>query len=282
MADPISIIAIGAAIGGVAGKFVEKAWDSGEKWLETFFANHRQNAQKEASKNAASFLKKVADNVKIIEDSGETPRETIESAQDHPDFSVLLQKAIIASAQTENSDKHTLLARLVTERLKARPETILSLSSKMACDAISYTTTNQLKVLGLMANLLYIRPSILQNAPANQDSYSSWLTPYLIRTFNPYIDLKVSLLDLTHLESLSCIRIKQIISYQINELFMVKNKNLRFEWDQFVNTQPLGKHILDLWKNSLQYIDLTSVGQLLGIYTSDMLTGSRTKIQGWN
>ncbi len=29
--EPLSIIAIGAAVGGAAGKFVEKAWDSGEK-----------------------------------------------------------------------------------------------------------------------------------------------------------------------------------------------------------------------------------------------------------
>jgi hypothetical protein len=32
MPDPVSMIALGAAIGGAAGKFVEKAWDSGEKW----------------------------------------------------------------------------------------------------------------------------------------------------------------------------------------------------------------------------------------------------------
>lgn len=35
MTDPLSLIAVGAAVGGAAGKFVEKAWDSGEKWLVT-------------------------------------------------------------------------------------------------------------------------------------------------------------------------------------------------------------------------------------------------------
>jgi hypothetical protein len=43
--EPLSIIAIGAAIGGAAGKFVEKAWDSGEKWIQTYFKNHNKASQ---------------------------------------------------------------------------------------------------------------------------------------------------------------------------------------------------------------------------------------------
>ena len=41
MSDPLSLIAVSAlsgAIGGGAGKFVEKAWDSGEKWVVSYFA----------------------------------------------------------------------------------------------------------------------------------------------------------------------------------------------------------------------------------------------------
>ena len=47
--DPLSIIAIGAAVGGGAGKFVEKAWDSGEKWILTFFKDHGEVAQQKAN-----------------------------------------------------------------------------------------------------------------------------------------------------------------------------------------------------------------------------------------
>ncbi len=33
MTDPLTLVAIAAAVGGTAGKLAEKAWDSGEKWL---------------------------------------------------------------------------------------------------------------------------------------------------------------------------------------------------------------------------------------------------------
>ncbi|MGO9147025.1 MAG: hypothetical protein ACLQDF_11710 [Desulfomonilia bacterium] len=54
MPEPISMIAVGAAIGGAAGKFVEKAWDSGEKWLSNYFENHRPKAQDKAKEKPAN------------------------------------------------------------------------------------------------------------------------------------------------------------------------------------------------------------------------------------
>jgi hypothetical protein len=62
--DPLSIIAIGAAVGGAAGKFVEKAWDSGEKWIQTFFKDHKEVAQQKATENTMDFLNELALKVK--------------------------------------------------------------------------------------------------------------------------------------------------------------------------------------------------------------------------
>lgn len=39
MADPISLIALGAVVGGAAGKFTEKAWESSERWLKEDLAH---------------------------------------------------------------------------------------------------------------------------------------------------------------------------------------------------------------------------------------------------
>jgi len=39
--DPVSIAVTSAAIGGVAGKFVEKAWNLGEKWITEYFKSQR-------------------------------------------------------------------------------------------------------------------------------------------------------------------------------------------------------------------------------------------------
>ena len=47
MVDPVSI-AIGAAIGGASGKFVEKAWTRGEKWISSYFKDNAPKAEKTA------------------------------------------------------------------------------------------------------------------------------------------------------------------------------------------------------------------------------------------
>jgi hypothetical protein len=56
---------------------------------------------------------------------------------------------MISASQTDREEKHQLLSRPVAERIKAHPESLIALASKMACDAISYATANQLKILGL-------------------------------------------------------------------------------------------------------------------------------------
>ena len=43
--EPLSIVAISAAVGGAAGKLVEKAWNSGERWLASYFKDHHPEAQ---------------------------------------------------------------------------------------------------------------------------------------------------------------------------------------------------------------------------------------------
>ena len=60
MTDPLSLIALSAAVGRAAGKFVEKAWDSGEKWIASYFANHHGKSQEKAKENSLSFLTDLA------------------------------------------------------------------------------------------------------------------------------------------------------------------------------------------------------------------------------
>jgi len=86
--EPLSIIAIGAAVGGAAGKFVEKAWDSGEKWIQSYFKDHKEVAQKKATENTMEFLNELAQRVKQLEDSGKFQK--IKSKQ-HKTILIFLQ-----------------------------------------------------------------------------------------------------------------------------------------------------------------------------------------------
>ncbi len=87
--DPVSIAVTSATIGGVAGKFVEKAWDLGEKWITEYFKNHGKEAQEKAKENVLSFLTKVAESVKVIQDNTKTDSVTLEvinTSFKDPDF----------------------------------------------------------------------------------------------------------------------------------------------------------------------------------------------------
>lgn len=274
MVDPLTLIAAGAAIGGATGKFVEKAWDSGEKWLADYFANHQERAKEQATENSANFLNQLAERVKALEESGVVSKQSIEDSQGHPDFSVLLHKALLSAAQTENKGKHELLARLVGERMKASPESLMAMASKMACDAISYTNSTQLKILGLQTLIVYIKP--IREPPFGPGMFRNWLDSMLL----PFSTLEFKALDLMHLEGMSCIKLESLIGRNLTDMLTNKTKG-QFDSDAFLETE-LGKHIQKLWsERHLQRASLTSVGQIIGVYAFDMLTNTKTEFEDW-
>lgn len=276
--EPLSIIAIGAAVGGAAGKFVEKAWDSGEKWIQTFFKDHKEVAQQKATENTMDFLNELAQKVKQLEESKQISQEKINSAQDHPDFSALLQKALLTSAQTDNKDKHVILARLVSERLKTEPESILALGSKMACDAISYATANQLMILGLAVNFYDVRPNPYPPLGVNETNFQEWLDNWLITRLKPYQNITFRPIDITHLESLSCLKVNTFIRRGLNDMF--KKDNLSYDFEKMKDV-TLKTSMKKVWDEGLQKIGLTTVGQIIGVSVSDLLTNTTTTFDGW-
>jgi hypothetical protein len=275
--EPLSLAVISAAIGGVTGKFVEKAWDSGEKWIQAFFKDHKEVVQQEATKNTMDFLNDLAQRVQMIENSNQISKEKIDEAQDHPDFSAMLQKAIITSAQTDSKEKHMLLARLVSERLKSSPESILALGSKMACDAIQYATVNQLMILGLASNLYGIRPNPLPEQWNSENDFQAFLNNWLTKQLSPYKDITARTIDVLHLESLSCLKANSFISRDINTIFVAGQLSYDFEKMTDIN---LRDSIKGIWEQ-LQKIELTTVGQIIGVSVSDLLLNATTTFSGW-
>ncbi len=279
--EELAVSAIAGAAGGAAGKFVETAWSTGEKWIHSFFQDHTLKAQNQAKRNSIDFLDKLAQNLKTIENEGKVTKQQIETAMDHPEFSVILQKAIISAAQTDNTDKHLLLARLVSERLKTPSESRLALASKIACDAISNATPNQLKLLGLIVTLGYLRPN---NPPANEMNEEQrflWSQTWWRQRLMPYKGLTFDDLDLFHLESLSCIMWVPILGKDLNRVLRLFDDKYSFDIEKFKKTD-IGIELEEYWhKKGLQSVTPTSVGQLIGADVSDMLTNTRTEFTGW-
>ena len=273
--EPISII-VGAAIGGASGKFVEKLWDSGEKWIQSYYKDHKEISLQNAINNTMEFLNELSIKVKHLEESNQITAEILQNAQNHPDFSILLQKALLASSQTDQKEKHFLLARLVSERLCYEPESILALSTKMACDVISFITKNQLMILGLVVNINHLRPD--ENFDHTISNFKEYVDSWIIQSLKPYQNIEIRNIDLKHLESLSCIKINSFISPSLNDIYSdgvnkyVFNRLTDIELRDSINT---------LWDTGLCTTSLTTVGQIIGVATSDLITNTTTKFIGW-
>lgn len=243
-------------VGGAAGKLVEKAWDSGEKWIQTYFRDHQPKAQEAAKENVRDFLASFACRVKQLEEQDSLQKETIENAQNRPDFSLLLQKALLSASETESKGKHQILADLVAKKLALPIEDTLSLAIPRACEAVAALTMNQLKVLGLQLAALYNGPE----APLDEAAYHDWL----VRSLTPFLDVKIDHLDLIHLEALSCIQQQSFILWDFSTVRKELNGGA-FDWIRFKDCEA-GKKFEKLWgmRGGLTSVKLTSVGYLIG------------------
>jgi len=278
--EPLSIVVISAAAGGIAGKFVEKAWESGEKWLSSYFKDHAPKSRQEAERNSLDFLNQLAERVKTLEQQGEQEKKLIEDSLNHPDFSVLLQKAIISSAQTDDKQKHELLARLVSDRLTKGSESLFALSSKLACDAVSMLNVRQMKILGLLTNLMFVRPRPFPPPEIPKETFNTWFVNWLVERLNIYQDLALTNMDLLHLESLSCVRVS-IGSRDLQKILSPpKESGFTFDYKVFSATE-IGNKVKEQWESELKHALPTTVGQVIGIYASDMLTNTTTSFDGW-
>ncbi len=277
--DPFSALALGATIGGVSGKLAEKALDSGEKWLKTFFTNHSAKVQNKARANALDFLVELANRVKELENKNDENKSRIQETQDQPDFSILLQKAILTAAQTDNKDKQRVLAQLVAERLTVDQESIFSLASKMACDSISFMTPGQITILAFLANIFTIEPTPFPPSHITVETFQAWMNQWIIKRLQPYSDLHIGKQDLNHLESLSCIKRHQIADRDINKMF--STGNYIFDFSKLDNKNIRDK-VLDCWHNKgVRVVSLTTTGEIIGILASDIISGSKTIISSW-
>jgi len=280
--EPLSIAVISGAAGGVAGVFSKEVWDLGKNWINSYFKDHAPKAIAKAEQNSLDFLVQLAQRVKTLEEQGEQHREIITESLNQPDFSALLQKAWMSSAQTEDKQKHELLARLVADRLTKETESMFALASKKACDAVSMLTINQMRILGLLILQGRLQPSPFPPVKMSQEEFNKWYVEYLMDSMQVYQHLTISPLDMVHLEALSCISTSGISTADNlrHMLYVKKESGMTFDHKLFTSTE-LDKKMEELWEGHLNSVSPTSIGELIGIYVSDMLRNTTTSLEGW-
>lgn len=282
MPDPLTVVIAAGAAGGAAGKFVERVWESGEKWMASFFADHQIDIVQNARENSGAFLADLSKRVEALELDNPYNKDFFSKAFKEPSFSVLLQKAILNSAQTNRSEKHTLLAKLVADKILAANESVQSLASQMACDAIAFATVNQLKILGLYASIALVQPNLNPPTIVSEQNFLQICEDWLEERLTPFLETNLSQLDLDHLEALSCLNYLDFTSRSLEQrLAGWKYGDFIFTLEK-LRSMSIGKQVIAYWEEKrLRSVSLTSVGQLVGIYMIDTLSKSNTNLASW-
>ena len=272
MADPLSLIALGAAIGGVAGKLAEKAWDGATGWLADRFAHHTEKARTAARNNTVQFIIELANRVQTLERKQQIDARTAEERESHPQFALLLQTAVLAGAQTDSREKHQLLADLVAARLTTNADTTLALASEMACQAVARATARQLSLLGLCAFLQDVRP----RDPILKGTHGAWLDASL----EPFVDIEFNEIDALHLVAIACATYDPTAE---KDLMLWLRMKVRAGVDEDIFEDSTYLDLLEImWGEGLAGLQLTSVGTLIGGLVFDRLTGATTGLPKWD
>ena len=268
MPDPISLIALGAAVGGAAGKFAEKSWEIAEGWLRERFGSHSATARQQAEHNAAQFVRELAIS---LEKSGVASR-TIEKASTHPQFSVVLQSAVIGAAQTSEASKHLLMAKLVANRLSSEAESTYSLASQLAIQAICQTTHRQLTLLAVACFLHEIRPKHVTSTKAYLDWLDIWISKFSGFAFHD--------IDARHLVAVACVTYDPTSERSLEWLLRLKGG------EKCMKARVLGLASIQAleidWSEGLNGVMLTSVGSIVGGLALDHTVGSDSGLPGWS
>lgn len=282
--EPLSIVAISAAVGGAAGKLTEKAWASGAKWLSKHLEDHHPKAIEKAEQNSLQFLADLAYRVNQLEEAAkddERIQERIVSAMEDPDFSMILKDSLLISARTDNTETHKILARLVSERLHCESGELVALTIPLACEAVKSLTATQLRFLATAAILEYVLLKEVSNKSSEEKGQSA--LDWLKQNIGPVLpEAEIYRVDLLHLASVACANLTKTLMGDFS-ICSVLNERLRITLTEgflrFFAEDDIGKRIQAVWERKISHIRLTSTGLLVGTCVYDELTGAKTDIQ---
>jgi hypothetical protein len=292
--DPLTLAAMSGLVSGLVGgcvnPFVSRTMKYGARWLSDRFSGHPREAIEAAQRNAVNFYGQVnicLDGLQHIEGF----EEKKDQALSDPDYTSLFQEAVLGAARVNSEQKHRLLARLVTDRLTAEPDSLRNLAAHMACNAVPQLSNTHLKLLGALYVIHHHLPPLeLLRLP--HDERIDVGTRWFLNEMAPYIPIgEITDLDLAHLIAVSCITyvpqptetnpfligVDEPNCWKLS--IVVHNKFApHVELYHFPMTAKLpqieqneiGVYLLNAWENTdMRKASLTPAGSLIGLYVRD-------------
>ena len=290
--DPLTLAAMSGAVSGLVGgcinPFVSRTMKYGARWLSDRFSGHPREAIETAQRNAVNFYGQVnicLDGLQQIEGF----EEKKDQALSDPDYTCLFQEAVLGAARVNSEQKHRLLARLVTDRLTAEPDSLRNLAAHMACNAVPQLSNTHLKLLAALYIIHHHSPpSYILRLPYDEriDIGNEWF----LTEIAPFIPIgEVTDLDFAHLTAVSCITfVPQLTHSGLGGSsepgcwklpIVVRNKFVSLKElyrlptpvkEPMIEKDQNGKDLLSIWDNSdMRKATPTPAGSLIGLYVRD-------------
>jgi len=288
MTDPTTAAIVGGVAGAAAGKFIDGAAVLGKMWINNYLQDHHPEAITKAHENSALFLSDLAERVRTIEqslaESDPISHQDFVSALKDPDFSATLQTALLASSRTPNREKHQILSDAIADRLLAKPDSIRFLATSIAVEVVPHLSSNQLALLGLACVMYVVRPNIIiKNAEIDNPLVISEIEQWWAKSLSPYFpNLLLRHVDYAHLRALRCLDLESNFGRDI--FAVMKNSHISpptWNAPEFLEKTSFKQPLIDIWNNGLQACNLTSIGQLIGMYIHSHKTGNTVDTSAW-
>lgn len=271
---------LAGAAGGVAGKAVEAVVDLANRTFLSRFAEQRENTKRQAIANGQDLVSKIEEGFQRVDASNAAVQRQIDRVLGSPAFAMFAQTTLFNGMTTDSSEKHLLLARLVIDRLHTESESLLAFTAEMASSAITRATAIELRILGLRSTIDRLNPS----SPSHfaYPEKTNWAPlEWVTGLFSPYESLTYTNLDILQLHALGCLQGQTGMLAPDFRTEITGRGRLSFTLQEFEAT-TVGAHISDLWTNHrLVFVNLNSVGLLIGIFVSDVLHNTVTDLSQW-
>ncbi len=275
-------IIIAGAAGGAAKEISQSAWQLGQKWITSYFRDQRPEAIAKAEENAAQCVAIIGQKIQRLEEDAQLNRSLFERALVEPDFGILLQKALIAAAQTENVTKRDVLADLIANRLTSEAETLYAVAAQTAAETVVKCTPNQLKTLAFAANFSKLNVFPAGIKLPTEEAFEAFCRNRFEERFAPLVNLPVNRLDTQHLEALSCFNFAWVDHEPKWELEFYSWRPENGEYHEFLSERqvfmfPSGPAVKKKWKQlRLGHYNLTTTGAMIGVLASDSIAGAES------
>jgi hypothetical protein len=180
---------------------------------------------------------------------------------------------LLNAAETEDAEKHDLLARLVANRLAVASETTVALASQMASDTIARCTRDQLCLLALVCFVdeVNVRDGL------DEPGFRHWLDVFL----RPFDDFEFRDIDARHLVALGAVAYDPARERDLVMWLQLKNQNDNIDFEKLLEITRVEMLKMN-WDMGMAGVRLTSVGSIVGGLALDQLLGKRSEPPRWD